>query len=238
MSPRLSLILPVLNEASIAVSALKALQPLRGAGHELILVDGGSTDDTVILGAPLVDRVEISAPGRARQMNAGAAVARGAVFWFLHLDTQVFPGAADRILDGLEASGKGWGRFDVRLSGRHPLLRLVERLMNLRSRLSGIATGDQGIFVRRELFGKLEGYPEIPLMEDIALSRNRKRHGRPLCLRKPLTTSSRRWERQGVVHTVLLMWRLRLAYFLGADPVVLAKAYREGSPCGSPTPES
>ncbi len=234
----MSLILPVLNEASIAVSALQALQPLRSAGHELILVDGGSTDGTVVLCAPLVDRVETTAPGRARQMNAGAAVARGAVFWFLHLDTQAFPGAAGQILDGLQASGKGWGRFDVRLSGRHPLLRLVERLMNLRSRVSGIATGDQGIFVRRELFWKLGGYREIPLMEDVALSRDLKRHGRPLCLSKPLTTSSRRWERQGVVHTILLMWRLRLAYFLGADPVVLAKAYREHSRCGSPTPES
>ena len=238
MSPRLSLILPVLNEASIAVSALQALQPLRSAGHELILVDGGSTDDTVVLGGPLVDRVETSAPGRARQMNAGAAVARGAVLWFLHLDTRVFPGAAGQILDGLLASGKEWGRFDVRLSGRHPLLRLVERLMNLRSRLSGIATGDQGIFVRRELFWTLGGYPEIPLMEDIALSRDLKRQGRPLCLTKRLTTSSRRWERQGVLRTVLLMWRLRLAFFLGADPVNLAKAYRDDSPCGSPTPES
>ena len=234
----MSLIVPVLNEASIAVSALQALQPLRGAGHELILVDGGSTDDTVALGAPLVDRLETSAPGRARQMNAGAAVARGAVFWFLHLDTRVFPGAVGEILDGLEASGKGWGRFDVRLTGRHPLLRLVERLMNLRSRVSGIATGDQGIFVRRELFLKLGGYPEIPLMEDIALSRDLKRFGRPLCLKTPLTSSSRRWERQGILRTILLMWRLRLAYFLGADPVVLAKAYGEDCPCGSPTPES
>ena len=238
MRPRLSVILPVLNEASIAVSALQALQPLRSAGHELILVDGGSTDDSPVLAGPLVDRIETAAPGRARQMNAGAAVARGAVFWFLHLDTQVVAGAADQILDGLEASGKGWGRFDVRLSGRHPLLRLVERLMNLRSRWSGIATGDQGIFVRRELFRKLGGYREIPLMEDIALSRDLKRFGRPLCLKSPLTTSSRRWERQGVLRTILLMWRLRIAYFLGADPVVLANAYREDSPCGSPRPES
>ncbi len=235
----MSLILPVLDEAPIAVSALRALQPLRSAGHELILVDGGSTDGTPALGAPLVDRVETVFPGRARQMNAGAAVARGAVFWFLHLDTQVFPGAADQILEGLESSEKGWGRFDVRLSGRHPLLRLVEGLMNLRSRWSGIATGDQGIFVRRELFGKLGGYREIPLMEDIAFSRDLKRlFGRPLCLKTPLTTSSRRWERQGVMRTVLLMWRLRLAYFLGADPVDLAKAYHEHSPCGSPRAES
>lgn len=238
MKPHLSLIVPVLNEAPIAVSALQALQPLRVAGHELVLVDGGSSDETAALGRPLVDRLEVSAPGRARQMNAGAAVASGAVFWFLHLDTEVFPGAGGQILDGLQASGKDWGRFDVRLSGRHPLLRVIGRLMNLRSRASGIATGDQGIFVRRELFRKLGGYPEIPLMEDIALCRDLKRVGRPLCLRNRLITSSRRWERYGVLRTVLLMWRLRLAYALGADPARLAEDYHENSPCGSPTPES
>jgi rSAM/selenodomain-associated transferase 2 len=223
-------IIPVLNEAPIAVSALQALQPLRVAGHELVLVDGGSRDETVMLGRPLVDRLEVSAPGRARQMNAGAAVASGAVFWFLHLDTEVFPGAGGQIFDRLQASGKDWGRFDVRLSGRHPLLRVVERLMNLRSRVSGIATGDQGIFVRRELFRNLGGYPEIPLMEDIALCRHLKRVGSPLCLRNRLITSSRRWERDGVLRTILLMWRLRLAYALGADPARLAEDYASPAP--------
>lgn len=219
------MIIPVLNEAPLVVSALQALQPLRDAGHELVLVDGGSTDETVALGRPLVDRLEVTTQGRARQMNAGAAVASQAVFWFLHLDTEVFSGAAGRILDGLRISGRGWGRFDVRLSGRHPLLRLVERLMNLRSRVSGIATGDQGIFVRRELFQRLGGYPEIPLMEDIALCRELRRLGRPLCLRSWLTTSSRRWERYGVLRTILLMWRLRLAYAVGVDPARLAEDY-------------
>lgn len=226
MKGRLSIVIPALNEATLVVPALQALQPVRKAGYELVLVDGGSEDATAALARPLVDRLEISAPGRAAQMNAGAAVASGDVLWFLHLDTEIFPGAADCILQGLAASSRGWGRFDVRLSGRHPLLRVVERLMNLRSRLSGIATGDQGIFVERALFRRLGGYPDIPLMEDIALSRALKRLGRPLCLDRPLLTSSRRWERDGVLGTVLLMWRLRLAYALGVDPARLARRYQ------------
>lgn len=230
---RLSIIIPCLNESAMVRERLEPLQGLRNAGHELILVDGGSDDATRELAGPLVDRLLRSTAGRARQMNAGARAARGEILWFLHLDSRLPPGAAQQVIDS--AGGGGWGRFDVRLSGRHILLRPVERLMSLRSRISGIATGDQGIFVHRELFFALNGFPDIPLMEDIALSRLLKRRRRPVCLRSPLVTSSRRWERHGILRTVLLMWYLRLAYFLGARPEYLARLYR---PCCSPTPAS
>ena len=206
-----------------------ALQGLRRAGHELILVDGGSDDGTRELARSLVDRLIDSSAGRARQMNAGAQVAHGEILWFLHLDSRLPPGAAQQVIDS--AGGGGWGRFDVRLSGRHILFRLIERLMNLRSCISGIATGDQGIFVHRELFFAPDGFPDIPLMEDIVLSRRLRCRRRPVCLRPPLVTSSRRWERHGILRTVLLMWYLRLAYFLGASPDYLARLYnpRNGS---------
>jgi rSAM/selenodomain-associated transferase 2 len=169
----------------------------------------------------------VAAPrGRARQQNAGAAAATGDVLLFLHADT-LAPVDADRlVLDGLRRTGRGWGRFDVRLSGRHPLLRLTGRLTALRSRLSGIATGDQAVFVRRDWFEGAGGFPDIPLMEDVALTRALRRRGRPLCLRARVVTSSRRWEERGIARTIFLMWRLRLAYALGADPHRLAERYR------------
>jgi rSAM/selenodomain-associated transferase 2 len=152
-------------------------------------------------------------------------VARGEVLLFLHVDTRL-PNTADAlILDGLSRTGRLWGRFDVTIAGRHPLLPIVAGLMNRRSRLTGIATGDQGIFVRRASFESIGGYAEIPLMEDIALCRQLRRLSRPLCLRPPVSTSGRRWEQQGLLRTVLLMWRLRLAYFAGADPARLARLY-------------
>ncbi|ROR34900.1 TIGR04283 family arsenosugar biosynthesis glycosyltransferase [Inmirania thermothiophila] len=225
MSGRLSVVVPALGEAAVIGAALRALAPLRAAGEEVIVVDGGSADGTAEAARGLADRVLVCRPpGRARQMNAGAAVARGTILWFLHADTLPAPGAAEAIRAAV-AAGAGWGRFDVRLSGAHPLLRVVERAMNLRSRLTGIATGDQGIFVRRDWFEAAGGFPDIPLMEDIALSRALRRRGRPACLAGPLVTSSRRWEAHGVVRTILLMWRLRLAYFLGADPARLARRY-------------
>lgn len=223
--PSLSVILPALDEAAGIRATLGDLQPLRAAGHELILVDGGSRDATLELARPLVDRALDGPRGRARQMNAGAALARGAVFWFLHADTRVPPGAL-AALDGALRAGRPWGRFDLRLSGRQPLLRVVERMISLRSRLQGLATGDQGIFVERRLFESLGGYPDIPLMEDLALAKALRRHRRPACLRPCLISSSRRWERHGVTRTILLMWRLRLAYALGADPAHLARHYR------------
>jgi len=222
---RLSVIVPALNEAEGIAATLASLQPLRARGHEVLVVDGGSTDGTPERAAPLADRVLRSAPGRALQQNAGARAATGDVLLFLHADTRLPAEAERRVLEGV-AAGRGWGRFDVRLTGRHPLLRVVERMISLRSRLTGIATGDQAIFVRRDWFEAAGGFSEIPLMEDVALSRALRRRGRPLCLRDPVTTSSRRWESRGIVRTIVLMWRLRLAYALGADPRRLAELYR------------
>lgn len=221
----LSIIVPCLNEAGGIAAALSAIAPLRSRGAEVIVVDGGSSDGTAQRAAPHADAV-ISAPrGRAVQMNAGAARARGEIMLFLHVDT-LLPGSADAlIIEGLKRTRRGWGRFDVTIAGRHPLLRVVERLMNLRSRLTGIATGDQAIFVTRSLFTAVGGYPEIALMEDVALSKQLKRFGPPLCLRHRLTTSGRRWEKHGVLRTIVLMWLLRLAYWLGADPGKLAMRY-------------
>ncbi len=223
---KISIIVPALNEVGVIDGTLRALAPLRAAGHEVIVVDGGSSDGTVEKAAPRVDRMVTSKPGRARQMNAGAAIAGGDMLLFLHADSRL-PEAAERLVaEGMARSGRRWGRFDVRLSGPHPLLRVVERMMNLRSRLTAVATGDQGIFVERRLFEALGGYAAIPLMEDVELSKRLRRISPPLCIREPLTTSSRRWEEHGVLRTILLMWRLRLAYFLGADPVRLAPRYR------------
>jgi len=222
----LSIIIPVLNEAAEIADTLAALAPLRACGVETIVVDGESRDRTVALARPLADTVIESARGRAVQMNAGAAAAKpGNVLLFLHADTRL-PAEADRlVLDGLARSGRQWGRFDVRISGRHPLLRVVARLMNIRSRLTGVATGDQAIFVTRDLFDAVGGFPDIPLMEDVALSRALRRSGTPLCLRPRALTSGRRWEKEGVVRTIVLMWRLRFAYSLGAEPARLARRY-------------
>jgi rSAM/selenodomain-associated transferase 2 len=222
---KLSIIIPVLNEAPAITRALLFLQPLREAGHEVIVVDGGSDDDTLLLSEPYADRVIHSSRGRSRQMNAGATMARGEILLFLHADT-LLPGKADRlIIDGLRRKRRRWGRFDVNLSGKQPLLRIIEFLMNFRSRLSSIATGDQAIFVTRELFEAVDGFPEIDLMEDIALCKILKRHDRPLCLWQRVLTSSRRWKEKGFLRTILLMWFLRLTYFYKADPKRLVKLY-------------
>lgn len=223
---KISIIMPVLNEAGVLGASLAALKPLRMAGHELIVVDGGSTDASRALAEKFADRLIFSAPGRARQMNAGAAAASGDILLFLHADTFLPPSADTLIESGIETLGRGWGRFDVRLSGKSPLLRVVERAMNFRSRLTGISTGDQAIFVRRALFRAVGGFPDIALMEDVAMSARLKRLGPPLCLKSRVVTSSRRWEKNGIFRTIFLMWRLRLAFTLGADPGKLARIYR------------
>jgi len=221
----LSIIIPCLNEADCIMGTLAALGPARGRGAEVIVVDGGSNDGTVDRAAPMADSV-ISAPrGRASQMNAGAAQARGEILLFLHADSRPPEATDGLIIDGLKRARRSWGRFDVTIDGKHPLLRAVGRLMNIRSRLTGIATGDQGIFVTRTLFTAAGGFPDIPLMEDVELSKRLKRFAPPLCLKHRIVTSGRRWEARGVVRTILLMWRLRLAYWLGADPHRLAMRY-------------
>jgi rSAM/selenodomain-associated transferase 2 len=221
---RLSIIMPVLNEAANIGAALDALAPLRARGAEVIVVDGGSSDGTSALARPLADQV-LSAPrGRSLQMNAGAAAASGEVLLFLHADTRL-PDDTDRlIVDGLAHSRRQWGRFDLRFDAGG-LLRLVAIMMNTRSRATGIATGDQAIFATRAGFDGVGGFPAIALMEDVALSARLKRVSRPLCLTARVTTSARRWRRHGPLRTVLLMWRLRLRYFLGADPENLARDY-------------
>jgi rSAM/selenodomain-associated transferase 2 len=217
---RLSVVIPALNEASGIRAALEALAPLRSRGHEVIVVDGGSSDGTAELAHGLCDRVMSAPRGRALQMNAGARAASGAALLFLHADTRLPPRAHEVVLEALRSSP--WGRFDVEIDARHPLLRVVACAMNLRSRLTGIATGDHAIFVRREAF---PGFPAIELMEDVALCRAMKRFGRPACLRERVVTSGRRWESRGVLRTIFLMWRLRLMYFLGARPERLARIY-------------
>jgi rSAM/selenodomain-associated transferase 2 len=221
----LSIIIPCLNEAAGIRDTLHALQPLRTRGAELIVVDGGSSDGTATFAAPCADLVLTAPRGRASQMNAGAARAHGSILLFLHADS-VPPGDADAlIVDGLNRTRRNWGRFDARIAGSHPLLRVVETLMNVRSRMTGVATGDQGIFVTRSLFTAVGGYPDIALLEDVALTKRLKGFGAPLCLRHRISTSARRWERDGVLRTIFLMWRLRFAFWLGADPNRLAARY-------------
>ena len=222
---KLSIIIPALNEAENIKATLGPLQVLRQGDCEIILVDGGSKDDTTELAQKLVDKI-ISVPrGRANQMNAGAVQADGDVFWFLHSDT-LTPDNADQLIEQALASDRHWGRFNVRLSGSHTGFRIIEWMMNIRSCITGIATGDQGIFIEKKVFEQLDGYASIPLMEDIDISKRlMKNHGRPACIDDKLITSSRRWEQQGIIKTVLLMWQLRLSYYLGTDPDTLAGRY-------------
>jgi rSAM/selenodomain-associated transferase 2 len=221
----LSIIVPTLDEAAGIGATLDALQPLRVAGHEVIVVDGGSRDGTPDAARPLADRVLGSVRGRASQMNAGADAATGDVLLFLHADTHLPPRADRAVLDGLAAAGASWGRFDVRIEGRSPLLGLVAWLMNRRSRLTSIATGDQAIFVTRDAFAAAGGFPPLALMEDVALSKRLRRASLPLCLRDHVVTSGRRWESRGVVRTIVLMWWLRVRYFFGASPERLRRIY-------------
>jgi rSAM/selenodomain-associated transferase 2 len=220
---RLTIVVPVLNEAPIIVAALAALAPLRARGAEIIVADGGSRDGTVHLAAPLADRIITVPRGRGAPMNAGAALGTGDALLFLHADTAL-PDDSDRLID-VALAHRAWGRFDLRIAGSHPFLAVVARMINWRSRLTGIATGDQAMFVSREAFQKVGGFPDLPLMEDIAMSRRLKRLCRPLCIATPVVTSGRRWEQNGVIRTILLMWRLRLSYYLGVEPALLAELY-------------
>lgn len=221
----LSVVIPALNEAAIITDTLARLQGLRALGAEVLLVDGGSTDATGTLADPLVDRLLASPPGRARQMNAGWRGARGALVWFVHADTVITEDHWRAVLQC--GSAAGWGWFDVRLDSPRPVFGLVAALMNRRARLTRVATGDQGIFVARGLLEQIGGFPEIPLMEDVALCRRLKGRAAHPIARPRLVASARRWERHGTARTILKMWYLRAAFYLGADPAKLARSYRD-----------
>ena len=222
---RLSIIVPVLDEAEAIAATLDALATPRGLGHEVIVVDGGSGDETLAISRDRADKAIVGPRGRARQMNAGAKHAHGDVLLFLHADTRLPPLGVERIASAV-AQGAAWGRFNVRIEGRSPMLAVVAALMNVRSRLTGIATGDQAMFVRRDLFERVGGFPDQPLMEDIELSRRLRACAPPACLRERVVTSGRRWENRGVWRTIVLMWRLRWRYWRGAAADDLARAYR------------
>ena len=220
--PSLSIIVPALNEAHSIARCLNSLSRFRERGCEVVIVDGGSDDKTLEIAEPFADQV-LSAPrGRAKQMNAGAALARADTYLFLHADSLLPKDADTQISRELGQTKRVWGRFDLRIDSPHPILSLIALMINLRTRMSGIATGDQAIFVRREAFKAVGGYPDIPLMEDIALSKALRAQSRPISIARKVITSARRWETNGIYRTVFLMWRLRLAYFLGADPHRLA----------------
>lgn len=225
----LSVIIPVWREAGTIEATLERLQSLLSVageqGHEIIVVDGGSGDGTASLAEPLCNRVIISEPGRAGQMNAGAAAASGNVLLFLHADTRLPASALDHLAD-FDVSPAAWGRFDVRLTGQRRLFRVIAWFMNHRSRLTGIATGDQAIFIRRGVFGELGGFADIPLMEDVEICGRLRRLSRPFCVSDPVVTDSRRWQQHGPWRTVFLMWRIRWRYWRGESPEALAKLYR------------
>ena len=222
---KISFIIPVLNEQQALAENLPALEAYADSGHELIVVDGGSSDASVQVAQGLGVKVVVAGGGRAGQMNAGARAASGEILLFLHIDTLLPPRADRQINSQLEVGKAVWGRFDVRLSGKNPIFRLVEKLMNLRSRLTSVATGDQAIFTLCSAFQQVGGYRSMALMEDICLSKSLRSLSRPACVGNAVVCSSRRWEKHGIVRTIVLMWGLRLAYFLGASPDKLAKYY-------------
>ncbi|MEQ1517325.1 MAG: TIGR04283 family arsenosugar biosynthesis glycosyltransferase [Usitatibacteraceae bacterium] len=222
---RLSIVIPALNEADNILTTLRPLQAMRSRGVEVILVDGGSTDATKQLATPLVDQLIDSAKGRAKQMDAGARVATGDALLFLHADSLLPIEADQSIFAALKSPSRQWGRFDVTIAGQHAFLPVIAWCMNVRSRLSGIATGDQGLFMTADAFKAADGFGDMPLMEDVALCARLKKISAPVCLRERIVTSGRRWEKHGVWRTIFLMWRIRWAFFLGADPVDLHRAY-------------
>lgn len=222
---RLAIIIPVLNEADGVVVHLAALQDARGRGVDIVVVDGGSRDATVSLALPLADLIVTAPRGRAAQLNAGARATDADILLFLHADTRLPPDFEPLVLDGLATTGRMWGRFDVAIVGAHPFLPKIAALMNIRSRATGVATGDQAMFMTRAAFDHIGGFPDLPLMEDIEASRRLKHLSPPVCLRARVSTSGRRWERNGVLRTIYKMWSLRLRWFFGADAQRLARDY-------------
>lgn len=222
----LSIIVPVLNEARQLPSFLQHLMLWKSKGCEVLLVDGGSTDDTVSMVREMGLSIMAAKCGRANQMNAGAATTKGQMLLFLHADTYL-PDKANQIIHhALTNKRHAWGRFNVCITGASQVLPIIATLMNIRSSITGIATGDQAMFMTRTAFDEVKGFPVLPLMEDIALSVELKKISAPICLKCKVTTSGRRWEKKGVLRTVLLMWRLRFAYWRGVPAYRLAEMYR------------
>lgn len=225
---RISIIIPALNEAE---HILQTLLPLQGARvdhrHEVLLVDGGSSDATIQLAAPMVDRVLSSRPGRATQMITGVNAAEGELFWFLHADTVPSDNAIQSMLDAVQQQGAlfCWGRFDVRIDAAGAIFRVIEYLMNRRSAITSVATGDQAIFITRDLYAAIGGMRQMPLMEDIEISKRLRKRVKPVCLRGPVSTSARRWQHSGIVRTVGKMWLIRMGFVLGVSPQRLAHWY-------------
>jgi len=220
----ISIIIPTLNESEAIRPCLADLQGYRHHGHEIIVVDGGSIDDTIAQAQELCDHIITARKGRSKQMNTGAAIAQGDILLFLHADTKLPTNAETLIHEG--TLKHSWGHFKIRIDGKQRLFRIIETLMNWRSRLSHIATGDQALFIRHPLFKDIHGFPEIAIMEDIAISKRLKSTGhRPFFITSPAITSCRRWQQRGILRTIVLMWYLRLAYYLGSHPATLAKKY-------------
>ena len=222
---KISFIVPVLNEAGYIAQTLMPLRQYREQGHEVIVIDGGSDDDSVSVAELHADKVLRGKSGRALQMNHGIEAAQGDVLLFLHADTRLPQDSVVKIINAME-DGYFWGRFNVRLSGDRFIFRIIERMMNLRSCLTGVATGDQAIFVSRESVDIIGHYPGLPLMEDVVFSKRLRSLGWPACVKSRVTTSSRRWEDNGILRTMLLMWRLRLLFIMGVPAEKLAKQYR------------
>ncbi len=221
----IGVVIPVLNEWQRVESLLEKAEEWHVG--EVIFVDGGSTDGTQDILDALGAHWIASRQGRALQMNEAARRVRGDILVFLHADTDVGEDAFKLISVLFERYPDiVGGRFDVRLSGKGVMFRVIEFMINLRSRLTRISTGDQAMFVRRDVFESLGGFPEQPILEDIEFSRRLKRAGHVICLRNKVVTSSRRWEQHGIFRTVLLMWKIRLFYWFGVSPDRLAKMYR------------
>ena len=221
----LNVVIPAFNESANIAACLQSIAPLLARGAGVLVCDGGSSDDTAHIARAHGAQVLVCAKGRARQMNAGAAASHGHLLVFLHADTQLNAAVVERLWSLAVSESPVWGRFDVRLSGPGAALRVIEFCMNLRSRITSIATGDQVMFCSSDLFRTVNGFADIELMEDIELSAKLRRLQRPQCCVERVCTSSRKWREQGIVRTVLLMWRMRLAYAMGADPSRLAKIY-------------
>lgn len=221
----IAIIVPILNEAENLAALIDQLSVLKQSGAELVLVDGGSTDNSQqILMASKLETIS-AARGRSWQMNAGVLYSDADILLFLHADTAL-PANALALIEQAISEGADWGRFDVRISGVHPMLKIIAFMMNWRSRLTAIATGDQAIFMSRAIFNNVGGFAEQPLMEDIEISKHLKKISRPKCLPQKVTTSGRRWQKNGIWKTILLMWRLRFAYWRGVSASKLAAYYR------------